>query len=48
VADLFAEARAYEAASAAASAHVRAAPGFAQHVDDVLAVVDERRAELGR
>ncbi|HET8698703.1 MAG TPA: glycosyltransferase [Gammaproteobacteria bacterium] len=48
VADLFAEARGYETASAAASAHVRAAPNFAQHVDDVLAVVDRRRAELGR
>ena len=41
---LFAAGPSYEALSAAASAHVLAAPTFAQHVADVLAVVDERRA----
>jgi glycosyltransferase involved in cell wall biosynthesis len=44
VAELFADARAYETTSAAASAHVLASPTFAQHVDAVLAVVDECRA----
>jgi glycosyltransferase involved in cell wall biosynthesis len=41
IARLFADAAAYEALSARASAHVLAAPGFAQHVADVMAVVDE-------
>jgi glycosyltransferase involved in cell wall biosynthesis len=40
VAGLFGDARAYEARSAAASAHVLARPGFAAHVDDVMAVID--------
>ncbi|HEX5046993.1 MAG TPA: glycosyltransferase [Gammaproteobacteria bacterium] len=44
VAELFADARSYETLSAAASAHVLASPTFAQHVDAVLAVVDEFRA----
>jgi glycosyltransferase involved in cell wall biosynthesis len=43
VAAVFADARSYEALSAAASAHVLASPSFARHVDDVLAVVDECR-----
>ncbi|HZF27899.1 MAG TPA: glycosyltransferase [Gammaproteobacteria bacterium] len=47
VAELFADARSYEALSAAASAHVLASPTFARHVDDVLAVVDECRARHG-
>jgi glycosyltransferase involved in cell wall biosynthesis len=41
VARLFAEAAAYESLSARASAHVLGAPGFARHVADVMAVVDE-------
>jgi glycosyltransferase involved in cell wall biosynthesis len=41
VAALFADARGYEALSAAASAHVLARPSFATHVRDVLAVIDE-------
>jgi glycosyltransferase involved in cell wall biosynthesis len=44
IAELFANARSYEALSAAASAHVLASPTFARHVDAVLAVVDEHRA----
>jgi glycosyltransferase involved in cell wall biosynthesis len=40
VAALFEDARAYEARSAAASAHVLAAPTFAAHVRDVMAVID--------
>jgi glycosyltransferase involved in cell wall biosynthesis len=40
VAAVFEDARAYEARSAAASAHVLAAPGFAAHVRDVVAVID--------
>jgi len=41
VAAVFAHARAFEASSAAASAHVLAQPGFADHVRDVMAVIDE-------
>lgn len=41
VARLFADAREYESLSARASAHVLAAPDFARHVADVMAVVDE-------
>jgi len=40
VADVFGDARAYEERSAAASAHVLARPGFAAHVNDVMAVID--------
>ena len=40
VAALFEDARAYEARSAAASAHVLAGPSFAAHVRDVMAVID--------
>jgi glycosyltransferase involved in cell wall biosynthesis len=40
VAALFDDARAYEARSAAASAHVLAAPSFAAHVRDVMAVIE--------
>ncbi len=40
VAAVFADPRAYEAASAAASAHVLARPGFADHVRDVMKVID--------
>ena len=41
VAAVFADARAFEANSAAASAHVLAQPGFTAHVRDVMAVIDE-------
>jgi glycosyltransferase involved in cell wall biosynthesis len=44
VARLFSDAGAYESLSARASAHVLGAPGFARHVADVLAVVDESLA----
>jgi glycosyltransferase involved in cell wall biosynthesis len=37
---VFADARAYEARSAAASAHVLSQPSFADHVRDVMAVID--------
>jgi glycosyltransferase involved in cell wall biosynthesis len=40
VAAQFADARAYEALSAAASAHVLAGPSFASHVRDVMATID--------
>ncbi|HET7608619.1 MAG TPA: glycosyltransferase [Gammaproteobacteria bacterium] len=40
VAAQFADARAYEAQSAAASAHVLAGPSFASHVRDVMATID--------
>jgi glycosyltransferase involved in cell wall biosynthesis len=40
VAALFEDARAYEARSASASAHVLAGPSFAAHVRDVMAVID--------
>jgi glycosyltransferase involved in cell wall biosynthesis len=38
--DLFDDARAFEARSAAASAHALAQPNFAAHVRDVMAVID--------
>jgi glycosyltransferase involved in cell wall biosynthesis len=41
VSGLLADASAFEACSAAASAHVLAQPGFADHVRDVMAVIDE-------
>jgi glycosyltransferase involved in cell wall biosynthesis len=41
VAAVFADARAFEASSASASAHVLAQPDFAGHVRDVMAVIDE-------
>ena len=41
IARMFSDAGAYESLSARASAHVLAAPGFARHVADVMAVVDE-------
>jgi glycosyltransferase involved in cell wall biosynthesis len=41
VARLFADAPAYEALSARASAHVLGAPDFTRHVTDVMAVVDD-------
>jgi glycosyltransferase involved in cell wall biosynthesis len=41
VAAVFDDARAYEARSAAASAHVLARPSFAEHVRGVMAVIDE-------
>jgi glycosyltransferase involved in cell wall biosynthesis len=41
VAGVFDDARTYEALSATASAHVLAQPGFAAHVRDVLAVIDD-------
>lgn len=46
VAAFFADARGYEARSAAASAHVLAGPSFASHVRDVMATIDDfvRRA----
>ena len=40
VAAVFADPGAYEAGSAAASAHVLARPGFAEHVRDVMTVID--------
>jgi glycosyltransferase involved in cell wall biosynthesis len=40
VAAVFADARAFEAGSAAASAHVLAQPDFAAHVRDVMGVID--------
>ena len=40
VAAVFEDARAYEALSAGASAHVLAGPSFAAHVRDVMAVID--------
>ncbi len=40
VAGVFADARGFEALSAAASAHVLAQPSFTAHVRDVLAVID--------
>jgi glycosyltransferase involved in cell wall biosynthesis len=40
VAAVFAEARGYEALSATASQHVLAQPTFAEHVRDVMAVID--------
>jgi hypothetical protein len=40
VAGLLADPRAYEAASAAASTHVLAQPSFANHVREVMAVID--------
>jgi len=43
IARLFADAREYESLSARASAHVLAAPDFARHVADVMAVVDDSR-----
>ncbi len=41
VAAVFADASTFEADSAAASAHVLAQPAFADHVGDVMAVIDE-------
>ena len=41
VARLFSSAATFEALSARASEHVLGAPSFAQHVEDVMAVVDE-------
>lgn len=41
VAEVFDDARTFEALSATASAHVLAQPGFAAHVRDVLAVIDD-------
>lgn len=40
VAAIFADPRAYEAGSAAASAHVLAQPSFSDHVRDVMGVID--------
>ena len=40
VAAQFTDARAYEARSAAASAHVLAGPSFASHVRDVMETID--------
>jgi glycosyltransferase involved in cell wall biosynthesis len=40
VAALFADARAYEARSAAASDHVLAGPSFAAHVREVMGIID--------
>ena len=37
---MFADPRAYEAGSAAASAHVLARPGFAEHVRDVMGLIE--------
>jgi glycosyltransferase involved in cell wall biosynthesis len=44
VARLLSSAAAFEALSARASEHVLGAPTFAQHVDDVMAVIDESLA----